>query len=157
MTDNDKPMDEEQAFDELLRNDGFDDSVGEQHQSDLRFQMLEAFGSSSPKESSVVLAGSGDCERENARWNRTVGFAVILAICLIGVVAAWIYNAEAPYSGNVAGEQPVSEATDHALLLASLNEVNEFRDEVSREALFSAIAMCELDHEGRKRFGSLQP
>lgn len=154
MTSNKQPMNERQAFDDLLGKDRFDDSVNEQHQSSLRSDVLQAFGQSHTDASPVELAEDPTSKQKSRRASRVVGLAVMLAVCLFGLVAAWIYSGDSPDERNIVEEPSVAEDSH---LVASLDEVNLFREEVSPEALFFAIAMCEVDHEGRTRSDSLQP
>ena len=157
MTSNENPMNEQYVFDELLRNDRFDDSVGDQHRNDLRSEVLQSFGQPGHEASPVELRTSTTCEHQNDRWNRAVGYAVILAVCLIGFVAAWIYGGGGSDDRGIVVEPTIPEVTDESRLLASLAAVNSFRDEVSPEALFGAFAMCELDQEARDQLDAFQP
>ncbi|MBC8352874.1 MAG: hypothetical protein H8E66_12840 [Planctomycetes bacterium] len=150
MNSKEQPMDERQAFDELLAGDRFDDSICDQHQSDLRSKALQAFDDTS----TVELRVASTNERRRARLKRSLGYEMTAVVCLIGLVAGWFYYDRIREERPIVVNPPVPDVTitEDVQLLASLTEVNTFRDEVSAEALFSAIAMCELDHEGRVLF-----
>lgn len=157
MNSNEQPMDERQAFDELLGDDRFDDSVCDQHQSDLRFKVLQAFDQPDREATIAELHVRSSGERRLASWSQSLGYASILAVCLIGLVALWIYGENESAGPPVVDHAPVPDVTEDSRLLASLAEVNAFRDKVPREAFFDAIAICQLDHEGRTSFDSIQP
>ena len=150
-------MNERQAFDELLADDRFDDSVSEQHQSDLRSQVLQAFDQCNRDVAVVDLRTPSANERQRASRTRSRGLMMILAVGLIGLVAVWFYRGDRSDGRSVVQRPPADDVTVDSQLLASLVEVNAFRDEVSRQALFDAIAMCELDHEGRMLLDASQP
>ncbi len=157
MNSNEQPMNERQAFDELLGDDRFDDSVCDQHQSDLRFKVLQAFDQPDREATIAELHVRSSGERRRASWSQSLGYASILAVCLIGLVALWIYGGNESADPPIVDHAPVPDVTEDSRLLASIAEVNAFRDEVSREAFFDAIAICQLDHEGRTSFDSIQP
>ena len=157
MNSNEQPMNERQAFEELLGDDRFDDSVCDQHQSDLRFKVLQAFDQPDREATIAELHVRSSGERRRASWSQSLGYASILAVCLIGLVALWIYGGNESADTQIVDHAPVPDVTEDSRLLASLAEVNAFRDEVSREAFFDAIAICQLDHEGRTSFDSNQP
>jgi len=152
MNSNEHPMNERQAFEELLGDGHFDDSVSDQHQSDLRSRVLQAFDQTSCEMAVVELCTPSAGQRQCASWNRSFGYAVILAVGLIGLVAVWFYRGDRSAELPMVQQPTAADVTEDSQLLASLAKVNAFRDEVSREAMFDAIAMCELDHEGRMLF-----
>lgn len=157
MNTNEQFRNERQAFDELVGDDRFDDSLSDQHQSELRSEMLQAFDRPSSEIAVVQQHVPSVGARQLARRKRSLGFTAIVAVCLIGLVAVWTYRGDRSSDGGVVQQPDSTDVTEDPQLLESLAEVNAFRDEVSREALFDAIAMCELDHEGRMLFGEAQP
>ena len=157
MNSNEQPMNERQAFDELLGDDRFDDSVCDQHQSDLRFKVLQAFDQPDREATIAELHVRSSGERRRASWSQSLGYASILAVSLIGLVALWIYAGNESADPPIVDHAPIPDVAEDSRLLASLAEVNAFRDEVPREAFFDAIAICQLDHEGRSSFDSIQP
>jgi len=147
-------MNEQQVFSELQSDDQFDDSIFDQHQSDLRSEVLQAFDQ--PDHGTVLAKPQvGSIERRQ-RTRRSLGYAAIVAVCLIGPIA-WFYHGNSSLNRPVVERPSVPSTTADSQLLASLVEVNAFRDEVSREALFVAIAMCEQEHDGRTFVDSVPP
>ncbi len=147
MNTNDQNMNDQQAFNELLGDDRFDDSVNEQHQTDLRSKMLQAFDTPDA-DSAVVELHREDDDRSRGRRSRKFGWAVALVACVTGVIAASFYSSI--FSDRVEG--PIVDANVDPEFVASLNEVIVYRDDVPPDELFYAIAMCELEHEGREQF-----
>lgn len=157
MNTNEQSRNERQAFDELVADDRFDDSLSDQHQSELRSEMLQAFDRPSSEIAVVQLHSPSVGARQLARRKRSLGFGVVVAVCLIGLIAVWTYRRDRSYDGGVVQQPDSTDVTEDPQRLESLAKVNAFRGEVSREALFDAIAMCELDYEGRMLFGASQP
>jgi len=138
------------SFNELAGDDRFDDSVCEEHQSELRSKVLQAFDQSN-RETTLVESQhvSPGVEQRNASSNLILSYSAIAVVCLIGFGAFCFYRWNEPGEPSRAEHRPVSDVTIDSRLATSLAEVNAYRDEVSREALFNAIAMCQRDHEGR--------
>jgi hypothetical protein len=157
MNPNEQPMNERQTFDELFGADHFEDSVSDQHQSELRSKVLQAFDQSNSERTIVELRVPSTSGRQHASGNRSLGYVAILAVCLIGLVAIWLYQGSGSDSRRIVDNPRIPGVPENSQLLASLAAVNAFRDEVPREALFGAIAMCEQDHDGRMFFDSTQP
>ena len=157
MNSNEQSMHERQAFNELFGDDRFDDSVGDRHRSELRSKMLQAFDQFNREATSVEPHVHPTGSRRHASWNRSPGYAAVLAVCLIGLVTVGLDHWIGPDDRSIVKPQPVPGVTDDAQLFASLAEVNAFRDEDSREALFYAIAICQRGHEGRMLVDSVQP
>ena len=153
MKPNDRNMNERQAFDGLLASDRFDDSVNEQHRDELRAKLLQAFDAPASDTAVVEPHRGGIKEHASASRNRSFGWALSIALCLMGLVAVWIFSD----GGTNDPQRPTPEVRLDPELVASLDEVIEFRGDVPPAALFNAIAMCQLDYEGRERFDSLQP
>ncbi len=84
-------MDEQQVFDDLVGTDRFDDSVDDRHKSDLRAKLLQAFDAPT-SDSSIVELYRDHERRPGSRQYRTLGWAVALAACLTGLIAASIYS-----------------------------------------------------------------
>ena len=138
------------SFDDLIRDDCFDDSVCEEHQSELRSRVLEAFDRSDRE---ATLAGAQhvlpNVRPRPSRAGLVWSFSAMVALCLIGFAAFHFYHGNEMSGPSHQGHRPVSIATIDPLLLESLAEVNAYGDEVPREALFNALAMCQQDYEGR--------
>lgn len=138
------------SFDDLLGDDCFDDSVGEEHQSELRSKVLEAFDCSNREttlvESQHVLP---DVKPRPASAGLVWSCSAMAAVCLIGFATFHFYRWNERAEPSHPGHRPVSVATIDPLLLESLAEVDAYSDEVPREALFNALAMCQQDYEGR--------
>ena len=141
---------DEHSFNELVGDDRFDDSVCEEHQSKLRSEALQAFDGSK-REAMLVESqhASGSVERRNASSGLILSYSAIAVVCLIGFMAFCFYGSNGPAERSRAEHLPVPDVKVDSQLLASLAEVNAYRDEVTREALFNAIAMCQQDQEGR--------
>ena len=141
---------DEHSFNELAGDDRFDDSVREGHQSELRSKVLQAFDRSK-REATLVESRhvSPGVKRRSAGSDRIPSYSAIVAVCLIGFVALCFHRWNEPAERPRAEHRPVSGATVDSRLVMSLVEVNAYRDEVPREALFNAIALCQRDHEGR--------
>jgi len=156
MNSNEQPLNEQQVFDELLGDDRFDDSVCDQHQSDLRSQVLQAFDQPDRKTLRPLVESQMPTGRKRQRASRSLRGVAIMATCLFGLVAIWFSRGNDPPERPIVQHSTVPDVTDDSQLVASLAEVNAFRDEVTREEYFLAIAMCELDHEGRVLSDSTQ-
>ncbi len=157
MNSNEHPKSEQQAFAEILGDNRFDDSVCDEHRSDLRSKVLQAFDQANGEVATAELSARSDHQRQWASRRRSFGYATILAVCLIGLVAAWFYRGDESAHIPIAKPAPALDVNDESRLIESLAAVNVFRDEVSPEAFFSALAMCQQDHEGRMSDESLQP
>jgi len=148
MIPHEQPINEQRAFDQLLGDDGFDDSVCDEHQSDLRSELLRVFDQLDRDVTVAELSVRPTRQRQQSSWSRSLGYATVLAVCLIGFVVVWFYAGSQPHT--IVEHAPVADSTDDARLLASLAAVNAFKDEVPLEDFFGALAMCQQDHEGRK-------
>ncbi len=157
MNSNEDPKNELQAFTELLGDNHFDDSVCDEHQSDLRSKVLQAFDQADRELAIAELPVRSANQRQWARRRRSLGYGAILAVCLIGLVAFWFYRGNEPANIPIANPAPAPEVTEDSQLLESLAAVNAFRDVVSPEAFFGALAMCQQDYEGRMSDESIQP
>ena len=144
------------AFDEILTGDPFDDSVCDDHQSQLRSKVLQAFDRSNSQPAMVQPESSGGTRR-HVNWNRILGYVAVIAVCLIGIITLILNRGSDSTQRSVVNHRPVPSQSIDSQLVASLEEVDAYRDVVSREALWNAIAMCQGDFEGRMAFDSNQP
>jgi hypothetical protein len=153
MNPQDQPMNEEQAFKELMAEDQFDDSIDARHQRDLRSQVLQTFDQcdhgaieSPPR---VVRAE----QPPRTTRGRKFSYAVAIAVTLIGVISVAVYRMS-DSSDQTIVEHRTTPVIEDSEFVASLAMVNAVRNEDSREALFYAIAICQNDLEGRTLFAS---
>lgn len=149
---------EKQPLEKLISEDPFDDSVRPDHQHQLRSKTLEAFDQSK-REAALVQPQSLSQHgaRRQMNWNLVGGYVAIIAACLVGIVAVSLYRGKVPTNDSIVINPPAPDVTLDPQLLASLAALDSYRDEVSPEAFFGAIAMCETDHEGRMMFDSNRP
>jgi len=147
---------EKRAFEELISEDQFDDSVCGDHQFHLRSKALAAFDQSKRNAASVQpLAQVEKPHRLN--WNLVLGYSAIIAACLIGIVALSFSREKPSPDDLIVNNQQIPSVTIDPQLVASLAALDSYRDEVSPEAYFGAIAMCQTDHDGRMLFSSSRP
>ena len=131
MKPNNQNMNEQQAFDDLIGKDGFDDSVDDWHKSDLRAKLLRAFDAPASDTSIVELHRDNE-RRPGSRRYRTLGWAVALTASLTGLIAASIYSGA--FTDGPKG--PIAEVDADPEFVASLIEVGVYRNEVSPDDLF---------------------
>ena len=142
----DKPKNSEQElFDELRIRSRFDDSVNEQHRSDLRAKVLQAFDRSNcdAKIAVPVVAGT-----RNA--SQVFGVVTAVAACILGTVSLQLTGDRDSVNRPVAEIRPgFSEAVD-PVFVASLAEVDALQEELPAESYFEALAICQQEHEFRQ-------
>lgn len=149
---------EKQTFEELIREDQFDDSIRDRHQAQLRAKALEVFGQVK-QETPLVQPQSLSQNVPRRRVDRKLVFCYFatIAACLIGIVALTLSRGKESVVDSIVNKQQAPNITVDPQLIASLAALDSYRDDVSPEAFFSAIAMCEIDHEGRVLFDSNRP
>jgi hypothetical protein len=141
---------EKQTFEALISEDPFDDSVCGDHQNQLRSEALEVFDQS--KQEATLVQPQSLSQHGTGRhldWNLAYGYFAIIAACLIGIVALSFYRGKASTDDAIVNNQQAPSVTVDPSLIASLAALDSYRDEVSSEEFFGAIAMCQTDHEGR--------
>jgi hypothetical protein len=138
------------SFDDLIADDCFDDSVCEEHQSELRSEVLQAFDRSNREATLVELQHVlPNVKPRPASAGLALNYSAMAAVCLIGFATFFFYRWREPAEPSLPGDRSVSVATIDPLLLESLADVSAYGDEVPREALFNALAMCQQQYEGR--------
>lgn len=143
----DPDTNEQELFAELLRNSELDDSVCEEHRAELRNQVLDAFDrSDAPDESfDPVVQQSVITNHWNVR-NTLLAIASIAA-CLIFAATFWSANWSGIDRSVVVEPEPASSENIDRLLLATITEVDAWKDSVPADAFFDALAQCELQLE----------
>ena len=146
----DSDTNEQELFAELLSNSSLDDDIPVEHQAELRRQMLDAFDRSQVQEEEcvpVVIQSN-----TTFQWNvkNTILLVASLSACLVCVAAFWSTRRNDISNHTTIEAQANASTNVDPLLIASIIEVNAWKDEVSEEALFEALAQCEQQFEARE-------
>ena len=142
----DKPKNSEQElFDELLGRIQLDDSVNEQHQSDLRARVLQAFDRShfDARDAVPVVA-------KNRNAAQVFGVVAATAACIFVIVSIQLTKDRCSVSRPVAEIRSSSNETIDPVFIATLAEVDALREELPSELFFEALEICQQKHELNK-------
>ncbi len=135
---------EQTHFDELICDSRFDDTVHEDQQNALRVKVIQTFDESRRDMTSVEPAVL-------AEWNakRVMSIAAAVAVCLLGIAIYWFSGSGDSSNSTLTEHRVDTRAIIDAMLVASLAEVDAFRDEDSSGAFFRALALSQQGHEAR--------
>jgi len=135
---------EQTRFNELICDSRFDDTVREDQQNALRVKVIQAFDESQRDMTSVEQAAI-------AEWNakRVMSIAAAVTVCLLGIATFWFSGSGDSSNSTLTEHRLDTRAIVDAMLVASLAEVDAFRDEASSGAFFRALALCQQGHEAR--------
>ena len=139
---------EQRDLGELLGVDSLDDSLNDDHQSRLRSQVLEIFDHAQNKTSQREARITPPPQKSMTWTRQSLACIAALAVCAMAVISIRLLDGNASLGTSVVHEQPVDDIGEQQLL-ASLSTLDAFRDDVSRDEYFAAIAICQQDHEVR--------
>jgi len=144
--------DQRARFDSLITGSNSDDTVCDKHRRQLRDQALRAFDSAQGQ-SNVVQPITPVSAFGNRNLVRTIGVIAVIAVCLV-VMAAHRFSGHGD-SVVVETELPTELTTTEvaaidSTLISSIAAATAFRDSVSVEAIYDALAMCQQADEARR-------
>ncbi len=113
------------------------------HQSDLRCKMLDAFDRSQRATVHSIAPNTQHGSRNGLWLGRLAG----LAACVVAIASYSVMRLDRGTGDSMADRDALASNQVDGEYLAAVTTVNEFREEMSEDAFFFALAMCEQQHE----------
>lgn len=113
--------------------------VENRHQSDLRCEMLDAFDQSQRVSERSVAPNTQHGSR-NGLW---LGGLAGLAACVVAIASYSVVRLNRGTGDSMADRYALASDQVDAEYLAAVTTVHEYREEVSEDVFFFALAMCE--------------
>lgn len=148
---------EQSAFEEFLGDACLDDSIDDAHQARLRSQVMQVFDEAHGDATRVVSHVPSFENKSKSDPRRTQTIAVVVAACAIAFVAVGLLGWSVSVNTSVTDRDAVASVEADPQLLASLSGLDAFRDEMSSDEYFDAIALCQQDYEARVMLDTMQP
>ena len=141
---------EQELFAELMSNSDLNDDIPVKHQAELRRQLLDAFDRSpvQAEEFNPVAIQSNTTFQWNVK--NSILLVASLSACLVCVAAVWSTRRNDASNQTTINAQANASTNVDPLLIASIVEINAWKDVVSEDAMFEALAQCEQQIEARE-------